>query len=90
MDLSPPLIAGCIWVVASAIVAMLPMRRQYAPGLALLLAAPLLLIWIGAAHGWVWAALGLAAFLSMFRNPLKYLMRKALGLPVGPPPEDPA
>ena len=33
-------------------------------------------------HGWLWLALAaLFAFLSMFRNPLLYFGRKALGLP---------
>ncbi len=31
------------WVFASALVAMLPMRWQYVPGVALLLAAPVLI-----------------------------------------------
>ncbi len=88
MQLSLPLFLGCLWVLASAIVAMLPMRRQYAPGLLLLLAAPVLLIYIGLEHGWIWAILGLLAFVSMFRNPLRYLAKKAFGLSVGPPPED--
>jgi hypothetical protein len=84
--MSLTLILGCLWVVASAITAMLPMRHQYAPGIALLIAAPILLIFIGIEHGAVWAILGLLAFLSMFRNPLIYLTKKALGRPVDPPP----
>jgi len=76
---SLPLILGVVWVLASSVVALLPMRHQYAPGLALLIAAPVLILWIGAAHGWGWAALGLAAFVSMFRNPLRYLWRRARG-----------
>lgn len=79
--MSAPLILGALWVVASALVAMLPMRRQMLPGVLLLAAAPLLLIWIGIAHGWLWTAFGLFAFLSMFRNPLIYFGRRALGLP---------
>ena len=65
---------ACIgWVLASAAVAMLPMRHQYAPGLVLLLAAPILIIWIGWEIG-LWAAvLALLAFVSMFRTPLRYL-----------------
>jgi|GEM_PF-2090217 len=27
-----PLILGALWVIAAAITAMLPMRRQYVPG----------------------------------------------------------
>ena len=36
-----------LWVFASAIVAMLPMRKQYFPGVALLLAAPVLIVLVG-------------------------------------------
>jgi hypothetical protein len=84
--MSLSLTLGCLWVLASAITAMLPMRRQYVPGVILLFAAPALLIFIGAEHGAVWALIGLLAFVSMFRNPLIYLAKKALGLPVQPPP----
>ena len=85
--MSTPLILGCLWVVASTVVAMLPMRAQMVPGLTLLLAAPLLLVWIGWEHGWIWAGTGLIAFLSMFRNPLRYFLRRALGRPAPLPPE---
>lgn len=85
--MSTPLILGCFWVLASAIVAMLPMRLQMVPGVALLIAAPLLLGWIAYVHGWVWLALGLFAFVSMFRNPLRYFLRRALGLPAPLPKE---
>lgn len=84
--MSLSLILGCLWVIASAITAMLPMRRQYAPGIVLLVAAPFLLVFIGIEHGAIWAFLGLLAFVSMFRNPLIYLTKKALGRPVDPPP----
>lgn len=77
--MSAALLTGAFWVIASAVVAMLPMRRQYAPGLALLIAAPVIILWIGWTHGWLWAALGFAAFVSMFRNPLIYLYRRARG-----------
>ena len=77
--MSWPLILGCVWVLAAAATAMLPMRRQMVPGLALLAAAPVLLVWIGWMHGWLWLAIGLFAFLSMFRKPLWYLTRRALG-----------
>lgn len=70
----------CIaWVFASAAVAMLPMRRQYVPGVALLLAAPALIVMIGLKMGWILSALALAAFLSMFRNPLRYLIARLRG-----------
>lgn len=74
--MSVALITGALWVVASAIVAMLPMQRQYVPGVALLIAAPFLILWIGWVHGWIWVAAGLFAFLSMFRNSLRYIWRK--------------
>lgn len=77
--MSLPLLLGCLWVVAATVVAFLPMRRQYAPGIALLIAAPALIVWIGFAHGMWIAVAGLAAFVSMFRNPLRYLWRRAKG-----------
>ncbi len=67
------------WVFASAIVAMLPMRHQYVPGVCLLLAAPVLIVWIGLSFGWIPAGLGTAAFVSMFRNPLKFIWAKLRG-----------
>lgn len=77
--MSLPLVLGCLWVIASALVAMLPMRQQMLPGVALLIAAPVLLVWIGRVHGWIWLAIGLFAFVSMFRNPLRYFLFRALG-----------
>ncbi len=68
-----------LWVFASVGVAMLPMRRQYAPGVALLIAAPVLIVMIGLQFGWVLAGLALAGFVSMFRNPLRYLVAKLRG-----------
>ena len=38
--MSRPLIFGCIWVIAAALVAMMPMRLQYRLGFVLLLVAP--------------------------------------------------
>ena len=75
---STPLLLGCLWVVAAAVVAFLPYRWQFPPGIVLLLAAPVLIVWIGAAHGWFWALGGLVAFVSMFRNPLIHLARNVL------------
>jgi hypothetical protein len=77
--MSTPLILACFWVLAATGIAFLPMKRQMVPGFALLLAAPVLIVWIGAAHGWLFAVAGLAAFLSMFRRPLMYFARKAMG-----------
>jgi hypothetical protein len=86
--MSLPLILGAIWVVLGAITATLPMRLQRYPGIPLLIAAPVLLIWIGFVHGWLWVALGTFAFLSMFRRPLNYFIRWAFGLPLPElPPE---
>ena len=77
--MADPLIFGCLWVLAATATAMLPMRLQRYPGVPLLIAAPVLLVWIGRAHGWMWVAFGLFAFLSMFRRPLIYLARRAMG-----------
>lgn len=81
-----PLILGAVWVLAATATAFLPMRRQMVPGLGLLICAPILLVWIGWAYGWLWLAFGLFAFLSMFRRPLRHFANRALGrLGEGPP-----
>ncbi len=74
------LVLICIgWVFAATIVAVLPMRHQYIPGLALLLAAPVMIWLIAHNFGLIYAGLGVFAFLSMFRNPLRYFAKRALG-----------
>ena len=79
--MSLSLLLGCFWVVAATVTAMLPMRLVLfmVPGLALLIAAPVLIGFIGYQHGAIYAALGFAAFVSMFRNPLRYLFRRLRG-----------
>lgn len=67
------------WVFASVGVAMLPMRRQYVPGIILLLAAPVLIVMAGMQYGWIYSVLGTAAFVSMFRNPLRYIAARLRG-----------
>ena len=70
----------CIgWVLAATVVAFLPMRYQYIPGIALLLAAPVLIWLIAHNFGLIYAVLGLLAFLSMFRNPLRYFAKRLMG-----------
>ena len=72
-------IAAVLWVFAATVVAMLPMRLQFPPGFALLLAAPVIIIWLGVDFGWLVSVGALAAFISMFRNPLRYYRRKWCG-----------
>lgn len=81
------LILGCFWVVAATITALLPMRRQMVPGLTLLVLAPVLLVYIGYETSWWVTGLALAAFLSMFRNPLRALVQWMMGKPVEIPKE---
>jgi hypothetical protein len=68
-----------LWVFASTGVAMLPMGRQLIPGVILLITAPVLIFFIGQQVGWFMALLGLAAFVSMFRNPLRFIIAKLRG-----------
>lgn len=68
-----------LWVFASVGVAMMPLRRQYIPGVILLIAAPVLIVMIGMQVNWLVAVIALAAFVSMFRNPLKYILAKIKG-----------
>ncbi len=81
------LILSILWVLAATVTALLPMRAQYPPGIVLLIAAPVLIVWLGAVHGWWVSALALAAFGSMFRNPLRYLWARARGQRPELPPE---
>lgn len=68
---------ACLWVLVATATALLPRRHQMIPGIALLVAAPVLVVWLGAVHGWGWAVVALLAFLSMFRRPLGALWRRA-------------
>jgi len=83
--MSMSVILSAVWVLASTGVAMLPMRRQMAPGLMLLIAAPILIVWLGYDHGWYWSVAAVLAFVSMFRNPLRFFWRKWRGLETGDP-----
>jgi len=85
--MSWPIVFGCLWVLASTVVALMPMQHQYRPGLALLIVAPLLLIWIGYEHGFWLTIVALVAFVSMFRNPLRYFWKRFQGVPVELPKE---
>ena len=71
--------AACLWVLVGAITAAFPIRYQMVPGSILLLPAVPLMIWVGAENGWHWTAIGLVAFLSMFRRPLLYLFARVRG-----------
>lgn len=83
--MSLPLLLAFLWVLAATVTAFLPMRWQAWPGLPLLVAAPVLIVWLSRAHGWWIGALALAAFASMFRNPLRYLWARARGQHWEPP-----
>lgn len=70
----------CIfWVFVSVIVAMLPMRWQYVPGCLLMISAPVLVVMIVQAVGLLAGLAGLLAFVSMYRNPLRYFWKRLTG-----------
>lgn len=87
--MSFPVLFAVLWVFAATGVAMLPMRRQFPPGLLLLIAAPVLIFWLGYEYGWIASLGALAAFVSMFRNPIRYYWRKWRGQETGFTPEEP-
>ncbi|SFJ17963.1 DUF2484 family protein [Celeribacter neptunius] len=71
-----PLVALAIWALATMALAPLPIRYQILPGLALLLALPVILIWVGRSYG-PWPVLvGCVAAVSLFRKPLGALWRR--------------
>ena len=70
---------AALWVILAAIVALLPIRRQFAPGIVLLIAAPFLLVYLGYQHGgWIVLAASVA-IVSMFRRPLFYMGKRLIG-----------
>jgi hypothetical protein len=81
------IIVSAVWVLAATMTALLPMRDQYVPGVALLILAPLLIVWLGYdfGWGWGWSVAAFAGFASMDRNPLKYFYARARGLDVEVP-----
>jgi len=81
--MSLSLTLACLWVLAAAATAMLPMRLQYAPGLTLLILTVPLLSYIAVQHGTLVVLLVLAGVISMFRRPVWYLSRRAVRLLTG-------
>ncbi len=76
--MSTSLTLAALWVILAAIVALLPMRRQFAPGIVLLIVAPFLLVYLGYQHGgWIVLAASVA-ILSMFRRPLFYMGKRLI------------
>jgi len=81
--MSYSLTLAALWALAATVVALLPMRFQFVPGICLLMAAPVVIALIGQQHG-VWVALlGVVAFVSMFRHPLMYYYRRFRGMEEG-------
>lgn len=74
--MSLALILACVWVVASSIVAMMPMRFHWRFGLPLLLLSVPMVIFVGYTHGWIWTAVIILAVGSMYRNPLRYFVNR--------------
>lgn len=81
------MVSACLWALAATAVALLPMRRQYIPGVTLLILAPILIIWLSVDHGWWVGVLACLGFVSMFRHPLRYFIKKALSKHVEFPKE---
>ena len=77
--MSLPVILAALWALAATAVAFLPMRLQFAPGLTLLIAAPVLIVWLWIVHGWIPGLVALFGFLSMFRRPLLHYWSKWRG-----------
>ena len=72
-------IIAIFWVLAATGTAFLPMKRQYAPGITLLVIAPVIILWLGVDYGALVGILAAFGFVSMFRNPLIYFYRRARG-----------
>ncbi|PCJ10494.1 MAG: UDP-N-acetylmuramate--alanine ligase [Rhodobacteraceae bacterium] len=78
--MSLPVLCAVIWALTATGVAFLPMRWQFPPGIVLLIAAPVIIVMLGVQHGWLSALGGSAAFISMFRRPLRHYWCKWTGV----------
>ncbi|WP_051927397.1 DUF2484 family protein [Ruegeria halocynthiae] len=72
-------ILSALWVICATIVAFLPMRLQFPPGILLVICMPVLVFWLGYDFGWFLSVLAFTAFVSMFRNPIHYYWCKWTG-----------
>jgi hypothetical protein len=77
--MSISLILASFWVLAATVVAMMPMRMQFIPGIGLLTLSVPLLGYVGWQHGGWIVLLVLLGVLSMFRRPLFYFTKKVFG-----------
>ena len=82
MIVSASIVSCCVWALLASVTALLPLRVQYAPAIMLAIVVPFLLIFLGFEHGLGAVALGLAAFVSLFRVPLLNVARQMIGGPV--------
>lgn len=67
------IVAICIWALATMGLAPLPIKYQILPGIGLLLALPVLLVWLARDHGALPVVVCIFAAVSLFRKPLKAL-----------------
>lgn len=74
------IVSAALWALVATVVAFLPMRWQYPPGIVLLIAAPVIIVMLGLEHGWLASLGGACAFISMFRKPLLYYWHKWRGV----------
>jgi len=70
------IVSAALWALVATVVAFLPMRWQYPPGIVLLIAAPVIIVMLGQEYGWLASLAGVGAFVSMFRKPLLYYWHK--------------
>ena len=74
MNLS--LIAAFLWAILANIIAMFPSKRSHWPAAYMLIAVGLpILVWVYVENGWIFAAVVLAAGMSILRWPVRYLIR---------------
>ncbi len=77
--MSLSLFLASLWVLAATLIALLPMRMQFIPGLTVLILALPMLAFVAVQHGIWLCLLGVLAVLSMFRRPLIYYVGRLRG-----------
>ena len=87
MELSNLLITAILWVFCAVGAAMMPMRWQFRVVPVLAAIAFGIMGMIAKTYGWLAFGLAVAAFVSMFRHPLRYVWRRLQGEDVEIPEE---
>lgn len=74
--MSGPVLLACLWCVLANVIAMFPSKHKHWPAFYVLMAFGLpILAWVFVSDGWVFGMIFTLAGVSIFRWPVRYLLR---------------